>query len=263
MRRQADAPPPLALCLSETGRAVAEYGMFLGSGPVLRRLPKGDSHPVLVLPGLLGDDTSTGILRRLLRRLDYAVYGWGLGRNIGPTELCLDGLPARLDELHRRYQQPVSLVGWSLGGILARQLARKKPDAVRQVITLGSPFRLAHHSQSRSHFAYELFTSRHVETRTLPLEQDDPPLRMPATAIYSPVDGIVNWRTCLNLPGARTENIAVLASHMGLGHHPAALWAIGDRLAQPATAWKPFRPPAFLRLAFPAFAKATGARGAA
>ena len=114
------------------------------------RLPRGDGHPVLVLPGLLADDVSTRTLRAVLRRLGYDVHGWGLGRNIGPTAACVTGMRDLLDHLADKHGKPVTLIGWSLGGIFARDLARRTPDSVRQVVTLGSPFRLARNSQSRA-----------------------------------------------------------------------------------------------------------------
>jgi hypothetical protein len=122
---------------------------------------------------------------------------------------------------------------------------------VRQVITLGSPFRLERNSQSRATRAFERYSHLHVEHRTLPLESESTPLPVPSTSIYSHFDGIVHWQTCLERPGERCENIAVMASHLGLGHHPAAIWAIADRLAQPEGTWSPFTPPRFLRPAFP------------
>jgi len=247
---QAEAPG-LPLYLSEPGRAAADYGLYLATRPLLDRLPHGDGHPVLVLPGLLADDVSTRILRRVLRRLDYRVHGWRLGRNIGPTAACVTGLRDRMEDLSDRYGRPVTLVGWSLGGIFARDIARRAPESVRQVITLGSPFRLEHNGQSRATRVFDRYAHLHVEHRTLPLESEATPLPVPSTSIYSHFDGIVPWRTCLDLPGERCENIAVMASHLGLGHHPAAIWAIADRLAQPEGTWKPFKAPLFLRPAFP------------
>jgi pimeloyl-ACP methyl ester carboxylesterase len=249
--RQQDDGPALPLYLTEPGRAVGDYGLYLAARPLISRLPRGDGHPVLVLPGLLADDISTRTLRAVLRKLGYDAQGWGLGRNIGPTAACVNGTRDLLAHLSDKHQRPVSLIGWSLGGIFARDLARQSPVSVRQVITLGSPFRLARNSQSRATKVFDRFSHLHVERRTLPLESESIPLTVPATSIYSHYDGIVHWQTCLNTPGERCENIAVMASHLGLGHHPASIWAVADRLAQREGAWTPFRAPRFLRPAFP------------
>ena len=250
MARTQDGPA-LPLYLSEPGRAVADYGLYLAARPLAPRLPRGDGHPVLVLPGLLADDRSTRALRVTLNRLGYDTHGWGLGRNIGPTAACVKGIRDLLGHLTDKHGKQATVIGWSLGGIFARDLARREPDAVRQVITLGSPFRLARHSQSRATKVFDRFSHLHVEHRTLPLESEATPLPVPATSIYSQFDGIVHWQTCLDTPGERCENIAVMASHLGLGHHPASIWAVADRLAQPEGTWKPFKAPLFLRPAFP------------
>jgi pimeloyl-ACP methyl ester carboxylesterase len=249
-RLQGDGPP-LPLYLSEAPRAMADFGLYLAARPLMPTLPQGDGHPVLVLPGLLADDASTRALRSVLRRLGYRVHGWRLGRNIGPTAECLRGMSARIDDLSDRYGRPISLVGWSLGGIFARDLARQTPDSVRQVVTLGSPFRLTRSSQSRATRVFERFAHLHVSNLALPLESESRPLTVPATSIYSRYDGIVHWQTCLQDPSPTAENIAVHASHLGLGHHPAVLYALADRLAQPLGTWRPFRAPLVLRPAFP------------
>jgi pimeloyl-ACP methyl ester carboxylesterase len=254
-----DDGPALPLYLSEPGRAVADYGLYLAARPLMQRLPHGDGHSVLVLPGLLADDVSTRALRNVLRKLGYDVHGWGLGRNIGPTAACVNGTRARLDQLNDSSGKPVTVIGWSLGGIFARDLARRSPDSVRQVVTLGSPFRLARHSQSRATKVFDRFSHLHVEHRTLPLESESLPMLVPTTSIYSHFDGIVHWQTCLNTPGERCENIAVMASHLGLGHHPASIWAVADRLAQAEGTWKPFKAPLVLRPAFPKPASPLGA----
>ena len=251
MRRTAQDRPSLGLYLSEPCRATADYGMYLATGPLLRTLPAGDGHPVLVLPGLMADDASTRALRRLLRRFGYRTHGWQLGRNIGPTALAVNGLRDRLEHLHHRYGRPVSLIGWSLGGIFARDLARRTPAHVRQVITLGSPFRMAHQNQTWATRAFDRYSHMHIERPELPREGDRGPLPMPSTSIYSRYDGIVHWATCLETPGPAAENIAVHASHLGLGHHPAVLYAVADRLAQPDGNWTPFRAPSALRPLFP------------
>jgi pimeloyl-ACP methyl ester carboxylesterase len=246
-----DQAPPLPYFLTETPRAVAEFGLYLAFSPLRRALPAGDRAPVLVVPGLLADDTSTRRLRAELRRLGYWTYGWGLGRNTGPTTRAVNGLRRRLDMVAERHDRAVQLIGWSLGGIFARELARQRPEAIRQVITLGSPFRLAHRSQSRAQWAYNRYSHLHITNWQLPLESGHGPLPVPTTSIYSRYDGIVAWQSCLNPPSATAENIAVLGSHLGLGHHPAVIYAVADRLAQPEGHWSPFRPPAPLRYAFP------------
>ncbi|HEY8120016.1 MAG TPA: alpha/beta fold hydrolase [Myxococcota bacterium] len=196
----------------EAPRALFEAGSLAPALPWLANAPRGDGHAVLVLPGYLASDVSTRILRAFLRDRGYATHGWGLGRNRGPNASLLGALRARLTALSGGGR--VSLVGWSLGGVFARELAKAEPERVRTVITLGSPF------------------GARAEHRAAP--------PVPATAIYSKSDGIVPWESCRELPGARTENIELVGSHCGLGVHPLALFAIADRLAQPERAWKPF-----------------------
>jgi len=154
---------------------------------------------------------------------------------------------ARLDQLTTRFGQPVSLIASSLGGIYARQLARRTGHAVRQVITLGSPIRLARTEQSQANRLVGDYSQWRIETWDLPVEHGHGPLPVPTTSIYSPLDGILAWRTGVNEPAPQAENIAVSASHLGFGHHRAVIWAIADRLAQPAGHWAPFRPPSLLR----------------
>jgi hypothetical protein len=231
--------PSLALFMSEPGRALADYGAMLATSPVFLFAPRGDGHPVLVMPGLLAEDGSTATLRFYLRSIGYEVSGWRLGRN-------------RLDEVYAAAGRRVSLVGWSLGGIFARELARSRPKAVRQVITLGSPFSLDDIRHSRADGVYERLSGRHVSANSLPLRRDlRRPIPVPTTAVYSRLDGVVPWEACINAPGPRCENVAVYGSHLGLGHNPAVLWVVADRLAQAEGGWQPFRPPAIARHLFP------------
>src|SRR4051795_2439615 len=162
--------PALPLYWSEIARASAGWGVFLTALPLSPALPRGDHHPVLVLPGLLAGDGSTTAVRGVLRRLGYDVHGWELGRNLGPTEKVVRGMDRRLQELAQRQGRRVSVVGWSLGGIFARTLARRSPHLVRQVVTLGSPFRLTRSDQSRASRAFQRYSHLHVEHLSLPLE---------------------------------------------------------------------------------------------
>ena len=132
--------PGLGLLLLE-GRAMLEMAALLVAYPLLRRAPRGDGHPVLVLPPFMTSDFSTRVLRSFLRDRGYATHGWKLGRNTGPTPEAVATMVQRLHELRQRYDRRVSLIGWSLGGVYTRELARAFPPDVRQVITLASPFR--------------------------------------------------------------------------------------------------------------------------
>ena len=241
-------PPSRALHLSDPVRAAAGLAGFPLWQAALRSAPRGDGAPVLVLPGLLAGDVSTVPLRRALRRLGHRVHGWKLGRNLGPTAAVESGLRSLLDRLLDQYQEPVSVLGWSLGGIYARAMASERPDAVRMVITLGTPFAMTAPEQTRAHHVYERYAHLHVPGRGLPVPDDvRGPLPVPATSIWSKQDGIVSWTASLETPSPTAENIAVRGSHLGLGHHGAVLYAVADRLAQPRGSWAPFTPPPRLR----------------
>jgi len=162
-------------------------------------------------------------------------------------------VPRLVAELADRHGERVSVVGWSLGGVYAHAAARVHPDRVRRVITLGSPISMSHPAQTRAMPYYNRHVHRHVPEHLLPpSELVQPPLPVPATSILSRWDGIVSYRASLHPRRERHENIATVSSHFGLGQHPAVLWAIADRLAQPLDDWQPFRPPSFLRPFFPA-----------
>jgi pimeloyl-ACP methyl ester carboxylesterase len=228
------------------GRTILELVSLLPAAPLLGRAPKGDGHPVLVLPPFFGTDFATRVLRRFLVGRGYAVSGWGLGRNLGPTPEVVHGLVERLTEIRARHGRTVSLIGWSLGGVYARELARNRAADVRQVITLASPFRdvdavnvprfMRVFGNRRPHDGQaEVRAGMHL------------PPPVPTTAIYSRSDGIVAWRSCAETSGPRCENVEVESSHLGIAHHPGALLTIADRLAQPESEWRRFRPPADLR----------------
>jgi hypothetical protein len=247
----AGRPPVLKLGL-ELPRTVAAGALFAASEWLLHRADTGDGHPVLILPGFLVDDRATLALRWHLRRCGYEPHGWNLGLNVGPTKEIIDGIRRTLGELATEHDRAVSLIGWSLGGVYARELARIAPDEVRQVITLASPYRLTDLHQTRACRLYTHYSGRHDERyRIPPYRCDTGPLPVPSTAIYSRDDGIVPWRTCVQPVGPITENIEVHGSHCGLGHNAAAVYAVGDRLAQPEHHWQPFDPPGVLRYLYP------------
>ena len=207
-------------------KVFAELGSILPAVPILMTAPRGDGHPVLVLPGLYASDSSTFVLRRYLKALGYQVHPWKLGRNWGPSTEIRQGIRDRFKELSQRYQRRVSIVGWSLGGIYARELAREHPSLVRQVITLGSPFGAGYRVEG--------------EPDAKLAARLRPPPPVPCTAIYSKTDGVVPWEACLELETPHTDNIEVQASHIGMGVNALVLWVIADRLAQAENRWRPF-----------------------
>ena len=211
------------LAVTEPARTLLSGGALAAGLPLLQWAPRGEPHPVLVLPGLMASDASTRVLRTWLGRLGYPVVGWALGRNRGPTEETRRELPLLVDRLAREHGSPVSIVGWSMGGIYARRLAQQAPRQVRQVISLGSPIRLDGRRSSRGSLAR--------------------PLAVPSTSVYSRWDGVVDCRTCRQRPGPTSENVAVHSSHLGMGHDPAVLWVVADRLALPRDEWRPFERP--------------------
>jgi hypothetical protein len=234
-------PPGLALLLAEA-RGIFEFNTSLLLSPLLMRAPRGDGHPVLTLPGFLASDLSMVPMRRYLSALGYDTYAWKMGRNIGGVERTRAILRDRLREIHGATGRKVSIVGWSLGGIYARDLALQAPDMVRYVVTLGSPFANDVRATNAT-WAYEALSGETVEQQSELGTAIAGDLPVPATSIYSRTDGIVNWRTCLLRPSNTAENIEVrLASHVGLGVNPAALWAVADRLAQAEGEFRQFDP---------------------
>jgi pimeloyl-ACP methyl ester carboxylesterase len=232
-------PPGLGLLLAEA-RGIFEFNASLLLSPLLMRAPRGDGHPVLMLPGFLASDLSMAPMRRYLRELGYDSHAWEMGRNTGGVSRMRLALRDRLARIHADTGRKVSIVGWSLGGVYARDLALQVPDMVRCVVTLGSPFASDVRATNATRL-YELLSGEGAD--------DNPELRaaiagdlpVPATSIYSRTDGIVNWHTCLLRPSDTAENIEVhLASHIGLGVNPAALWAVADRLSQPEGQFKQF-----------------------
>lgn len=240
--------PGLPYFLAEPARGVLGLAALPLTAPLLTRSPRGDGHSVRVLPGLGGDDLSTGPLRHYLRLLGYDVRGWGLGRNLGPSKSVVEGMPQMLEDAAA--DGKVTLIGWSLGGIFARELARRQPEAVRQVIALGSPYAMKEGDRSRADAFFRSQAHRHVVEAKDRLRMREP-LDVPTTSVYSRSDGIVDWRACREPSGQRRESVEVRASHLGLGHSVAVMWLVADRLAQAEDQWEPFRPPARFRAAYP------------
>ncbi|MEM7051252.1 MAG: alpha/beta hydrolase [Acidobacteriota bacterium] len=243
--------PPSPLWLMLEPRAVYEAAASVFALPVLRKAPRGDGHGVMVMPGFMASDLSTEPLRGYLNYLGYRPFRWRLGRNLGLRRGLERRMAARLASVRKRSGRPVTLIGWSLGGVFARELARENPDAVRQVITLGSPFT----GSPKANWAWRLFEV----TSGLKLDEMDPtdiaqrsePLPVPSTAIFSRSDGITAWQCCVERHGEHSESIEVVGSHFGLGFNPVVLYTIADRLAQEEGRWRPFERHGLRRYFYP------------
>ncbi|MDE2561071.1 MAG: alpha/beta hydrolase [Sphingomonadales bacterium] len=253
------------LAVSDVPRALLELSLLPASVPALRRIARGDGHPVLVLPGLLTSDLSTAILRRFLKSKGHDARAWKLGRNLGQKSVGQESekIVARVREIHDAAERKVSLVGWSLGGIISRQIAQKMPELVRQVITLGSPFTgdvtATHATRIYERVSGDRYTHERQAQRRA---EEAQPVPVPSTAIYSRYDGITAWKNCLeDAEDDQSENIELYGSHLGMTVNPAVLYLVAERLAQPEGEWQRFERNGWQSLFYPVRAKeATGAR---
>lgn len=198
---------------------------------------RGDGHPVLVFPGFTLNGSSTADLRVRLQQLDYAVYDWRQGFNYGPGfsfDIWLGMLSEHLLEIHEEHQRPVSIIGCSLGGIYARELAKLHPELVRQVITLATPFfKPGIESSPDNRFDPLAGASLFMNDDLLQRLSEAPPVR--SASIYSETDGFVSWQSCIGAHSAHHRNVALKGvSHLGMAHHPEVLNIIAGLLKHPA-----------------------------
>lgn len=250
-KKQKTTRPSKFLLATEVGRAAVEYGVYFAGEPLARIGRKGDGHPVLVLPGFMGSDLSTKPMRKFLNRIGFDAYAWGLGRNNGGQKYVFKVIDL-VNEIYEKRGEKVSVIGWSLGGVYAREVARRVPEKVRQVITMGSPFTGLDKKNNVS-WIYKMLSGKSVEDlddQMLEEMRQTPPV--PVTAIYSKGDGIVAWKYCMENPESpNVQNIEVKGSHCGLGHNLSVLSCVADRLSQQQASWKPFKPSFLQRVLYP------------
>ena len=202
--------PPLRLFFAELG-AIAE--------PIARRLrpdiaiARADNpRVVILLPGFATGPTRMRYMAQQLERAGHTVKRWGLGHNLGPTPETLDQLSARVCDVAARYGQDVVLVGWSLGGIFAREVAKRNPECIAKVVTMGSPF--SHTPYSNNIWrTYQVVAGHPVEAP--PIEGDlstKPPVE--TVALWSPRDGVVSRRSACGLSEERDRAVALRCTHL-------------------------------------------------
>ncbi|HEX6585539.1 MAG TPA: hypothetical protein VF052_02205 [Solirubrobacterales bacterium] len=222
-------PPPIRK-LAWEALSARELARLLAAAPSLRGAPRGTA-PVVVLPGFRLGDMSTFPMRQFLRRLGHTVDGWGLGVNRGDVPTLMPQVAQGVAEIARRRGEPLHLIGQSLGGVLARETARDRPDLVAQVITIGSPV-VGGPSYTRVAIAYA--DQRLAEIRRRIEERDRTPIRVPITAVYSRHDGIVAWQACIDHANPRVEHVEVGSSHLGMALDPTVWGLVAERLSEEA-----------------------------
>lgn len=229
----ADVASPAARLLLLEARMLPEIASLALTARKLRAgLPRGDGHAVMIVPGFGAGDRATSPLRRLLASLDYAVYGWEQGANFGMRPPLKKALNLRLHKLYERHG-PVSLIGWSLGGVFVREMARYTPQYVRRVFTLGSPINVRPDANNLMPLFRLINAGKPVNLDLEGFRRRIAPPPVPCTAIYSRTDGIVAWPCCREPDAPNTDNVEVRGSHMGLPYNAEVIRAIAERLAQP------------------------------
>jgi alpha/beta superfamily hydrolase len=189
------------------------------------RQPRGEGRHVFVLPGFGANDSSTLLVRSYLGHLGYNVSGWGLGINTGDVEAQFEQTLDNVEQRHHNAGERVSLVAWSLGGVIAREVARDRPDLVGSIVTFGTPLYGPRHTATSMGQQSPLRDA--IEEQIL--ERSARPISRPVTSIYSRHDGVVSWQACVD-PDPDTDNVEVQSSHFGLGIDPDVLKVVAKAL---------------------------------
>lgn len=222
--------------LSITGMA-QEYASILNIArlaylrSVFKQCPKGHGQPILVIPGLTGNDATTLPLRWFLKKLNYDVRGWELGLNYGVISQFLPNVILQAKRFYQERGEPIILIGWSLGGVLARETARLCPDLVSHVVTLGAPVVGGPKYTVVNPFyrwqGYDLETiEQSIEQRNLL------PIEVPITAFYSKRDKVVAWEACIDHTSNNVEHIEVNSLHIGMAYDPEVFKVLARKLAE-------------------------------
>ena len=229
--------PSRRLHISEPFRATRERVKSLSFLKNYQPDYQPDGHPILVIPGFMASDRSTEPMVKLFNRIGFTAYNWGYGRNYGEIE-NLKLLSERLDIIFEKHQQKISVIGWSLGGVYARELAKEKTHMVRQVITLGSPFAGITEPNNATWFFEWVNGKRFKEIHNEWIERLPEPAPVPTSALYSKEDGIVPWQVCMEkMEDEIHENIEIRGSHFGMGINAGTLKVIIDRLQYSEENW--------------------------
>jgi pimeloyl-ACP methyl ester carboxylesterase len=221
--------PPFRHYLGES-RIISDWIRGRRAESALAAQYPGDGRAVIVIPGLFTSDARTAMLRRVLKTAGYRTYGWGLGRNMPIKADILDRFSARMDVVQAREGGPVTLVGWSLGGLIARAYGHHAPDRVAEVITLGSPFSNDPRA-NRAWKIYELVADHSVDAPPIVYDLHKKP-PVPTTAIWSARDGIISQESARGLPHESDHRVEIRCGHFAMSCAPDALEAVLRALSQ-------------------------------
>ncbi len=222
--------PPSRLALLKELRLGLDLALSAPRWRTLRRASEGAPRAVVLLPGFGASERSMTLIARHLRRLGHRVFDWGLGRNTGRVPQILAAMRERTESLTAEVGEPLVAVGWSLGGYIARELAREMPDNFRKVVTLGSPVV----GGPRFTVVGTWYRDRGFdldEIEQTVASRYETPLRVPVAAIYSLRDGVVAWQACIDRWSPRVRHIEVSETHVGLGFSPRVLAIVGEEVA--------------------------------
>lgn len=253
--RHSHVGSPSTLSSLMEARVLLEMALLPTSLPLLMEVPRGDGHPVLLLPGFLAGETTLIALKLFLQNKGYDVHTWGLGRNVGFRSKHANALQQKIRYLHHVTGRKVSLVGWSLGGVFSFYGAESTLECVRSIITLGSPVSVdteGNKSPPAMKALYRLVSHRlgasaHMMQPRAKSMREHRRLAVPTSCLYSLTDGVVPpQEATIDGDPSMHENIQVPGSHIGLGFNGIVLSIVAERLAQPEADWKPFHPQGLL-----------------
>lgn len=234
--------PPLSLFGTEPMRAAFEFVRH-----TLKRNragSRGDGHPVILFPGLGSDGTALAPLRNHCNSLGYHALDWDMGRNTGPEgdiEAWMKDLAEHTRELLSPFRKRATLIGWSLGGLYAREVAKLIQPHVRQVITLGTPFNWTD-DHTNVAWIVRLLKGESASIDTELGKRLRTPPSVPTTSVYSRSDGVVAWQACQHEKARpNVQDVEIEGSHLGMGWNPAIMELVADRLARPKSRWRPLQ----------------------
>ncbi|MEM9743894.1 MAG: alpha/beta hydrolase [Pseudomonadota bacterium] len=213
-------------------RVPLEIGSLFLASPALALAPRGRSRPIMLLPGFGASESSMAPLAAFLRYLGYRTYNWGIGRNRGGVDMMVPSVAERVAGIAERYEEPVTMIGWSLGGVVAREVARTRSEVVSEIITMGTPVK---GGPKYTSIGASFAASRGINLDRFEIEvhrRNSIGLSQPITVVYSKLDGVVGWQAAIDSYNPQAKNIEVSGTHLGLGVNPRVWQIVADTLAR-------------------------------